>query len=244
MRRLWTVGSVKKRLFSSRAILPKQQWAPSLKLSLSLVGATITGVSSYSAYKVGYLHESVFLPLWFCSRERTPLKSELNRDAFIEDIKHKLHDRVSVDEELHLLLGVPVTLQESDQDTFKVYIRSSEPGIKGLEVDPSWQMSLTARPFQSTGGIDRLLQPFTPGQADSEDAISGPKNSEPIPSCEGIVVGSVRLSAVKAPHVNATLDFKAIRALDHPNSTPKFIEGVITLTDKETGNVIVTRRLW
>jgi hypothetical protein len=233
-----------RRLFSTRAVMTKQPWAPSFKFSLSLVAATFTGVSSYGAYKVGYCHETVFLPLWFCSRERTPMKSEIDREIFIDEIKTRLHDRLSVDEELHFLLGVPVTLQESDKDSFKIFIRSSEPGIKGIEVDPSWQMSLTARPFAATSGIDRLLQPFAPGQADSEDAMTNPKNSEKIPYYEAVVVGSVRLSAIKAPHVIATLDFKAVRALDHPKATPKFIAGVVTLRDKESGDILITRRLW
>lgn len=244
IRRLFSTGQSNKT--PPISIQRPQPWSPSLRTSLTLVAATFTGVSSYSAYKVGYCGESVFLPLWFVSKERAPLRSELNRDIVIEQIKEKLHNRLSVDEEVHFLLGVPVSLANDDKDEYSVYVRSSVPGLKGVTVDPTWSVSWTARPFQSSSGIDRLLQPFTPGQADSEDATADPNRSKSgLPYYEAVVDGTVHVNAPKCPpNTEAKLHFRALLSLDTPKEGPRFVYATLTMTDLTTNDTVITRRLF
>ncbi|CAN6638874.1 hypothetical protein TRVA0_017S01134 [Trichomonascus vanleenenianus] len=251
-----------RRLFSTngRYITPLP-WQKSVKASLGLLVAAIAGISGYTFYKVGYRHETLFLPLWFCRRERKPLKSELDRDLLLALVKSKLHDRLSVDEEVHLLLGTPVTFDDhSREDEYKIYIRTSEPGIKGLVIEPSWAVTLAARPFMSRSGIDRVLAPYVPGMADSEDAISLPNDHpqynrfrDAVVQGRVTVTGDAYYSRLrKSPLVDksdasdppkALLEFIAVQSLDHPKSAPKFVHGVLHVKDSATGE-ITSRRLW
>ncbi|ANB15211.1 hypothetical protein AWJ20_2835 [Sugiyamaella lignohabitans] len=224
-------------------------------------------VGSYCFYKVGYRGDTVFIPLWISSRKRAPYGSELIREQFIQDMLEKLHDRLSVDEEVNRLLGVaiefPGASQGTDnQDSFDIYVRSSSAGITGVMIEPSmakreprmlslpYKLSFASRPFSSrSSGFDRLLQPFLPGEADSEDANVFPGDK---PSYyEAVLDGKIRVrsscSDIRARSYYRIIDegilqFRATRSLSHANATPRFTHAILTYQDSK--GTEQTKRLW
>jgi hypothetical protein len=147
---------------------------------------------------------------------------------------------------VHKILGVCLTFPGHADDEINIYIRASDPGITGISITPSWNWSLTARQFSARCGIDRLLNPIFPGQADSEDASAFPKDAikrstQPYfyeAVFDGkLVIKSSRLSRneIFAVCDHGVVEFRAVKDMDHMEMTPKFTKAVLKFTDKTKG---------
>lgn len=229
----------------------KRSRAPSLRVSLALLATTLTGVSSYSIYKVKYKHESFFLPLWISGYRRKPYRSELNKDEFVAYARKKLADRLGVDEVVNQIFGVPIKLEDfvgdnGEVEKLQLSVRSSGPGITGLVVDPNWDCSLTSRPFSiwsASSGFDRLLFPFGGSSTDSEDASD--IQHHPRAHLDAVVEGKVKIvSKAHQPPISAEgiLEFQMVQCLDHRNASPRFQKAFVIFKDKSGKDV--KQRLW
>jgi hypothetical protein len=226
--------------------------APSLRVSLALLATTLTGVSSYSLYKVKYKKESFFLPLWISGYRRKPYRSELDKEEFLEHATKKLADRLGVDEVVNQIFGVPIKLEHfvaenGEIEKLQLSVRSSGPGITGLVVEPNWNYNLTSRPFSiwsASSGFDRLLFPFSDSSADSEDAsdIQNQKRAY----LDAVVEGKVKIiSKAHQPPIakEGILEFQMVQSLDHRNASPRFQKAFLIYKDESSGKDM-KQRLW
>lgn len=225
------------------------------KYSLYLLAVTLGTVVSYTLYKTKLCHETVFLPLYPSPRKRKFLKSELDPQLLIAWCDKRVKERVAIDQEVHKLIGIPLEFPESEDIWHGIYVRSSEPSIVGLTVEPSWKAYLTSRLFSvknSSDSDDQILEPY----ASTTDEHGKPTDTKTFTTSgqdriEAVVNGKIHMTCYKrVPNgtininsdgpitskasmieTKAVVFYTTVQSLDHPMSAPKITSLSIQYND-------------